>query len=238
MRPKRPQSRRSGWAAERIRSNVSTTRGRWNSAAIFTTPVPERRLRATYQFAWNDDIIAANQFAGVLTSATEAIASGLDTQAKGIPIVVFNPLNIAREDVVEAEIAFPRGAPKAVLVTGPDGREVPSQIAGGKVLFSAKAPSVGYAVYDVQPGESSNSRSTLKVTNSSLENARYRVRLDQAGDVSSIYDKTLNKELLSSPIRLAISTDTPKIYPAWNMEFEQEQAPPRVLCCGSRAGSH
>ena len=83
-------------------------------------------------------------------------------------------------------------------VTDPDGKEVPSQIEGSKVLFPAKAPSVGYAVYDVQPGESSNSRSTLTVTNSSLENARYRVRLNQAGDVSSIYDKTLNKELLSS----------------------------------------
>lgn len=187
----------------------------------------------TYQFAWNDDIIAANQFASVLTSATEAIASGLNTQTKGIPIVVFNPLNIAREDVVEAEIAFPSGAPKAVVVTGPDGREVPSQIAGNKVLFSAKAPSVGYAVYDVQSVESSNSRSTLTVTNSSLENGRYRVSLDQAGDVSSIYDKTLKKELLSSPIRLAISTDTPKIYPAWNMEFDQEQAPPRSYVGGA-----
>ena len=29
-----------------------------------------------YQYSWNDDNIAANQFAGVLTSATEAIASG------------------------------------------------------------------------------------------------------------------------------------------------------------------
>ena len=38
-----------------------------------------------YQYAWNDDNIAANQFAGVLTSATEAIASGLDTQGKGLP---------------------------------------------------------------------------------------------------------------------------------------------------------
>ena len=55
-----------------------------------------------YQYSWNDDNIAANQFAGVLTSATESIASGMDTQGKGIPIVVYNPLNIAREDVVEA----------------------------------------------------------------------------------------------------------------------------------------
>jgi alpha-mannosidase len=185
-----------------------------------------------YQFAWNDDIIAANQFVGVLTDATEAIASNLDTQNRGIPIVVFNPLNIAREDVVEAEIALPYAASKSVRVTGPDGREVPSQIEGDKVLFLAKVPSVGYAVYDVQPTEDSTLHSDLKVTNSSLENNRYRVQLDQNGDVSSIYDKALKRELLSSPMRLAISTDTPKIYPAWNMEFEQEQAAPRSYVSG------
>ena len=117
-------------------------------------------------------------------------------------------------------------------VSGPDGREVPSQLTGGKVLFVAKAPSVGYAIYDVQPAETSNTRSSLKVTESSLENDRYRVRLDQNGDVSSIYDKSLNKELLSGPIRLAISTDIPKIYPAWNMEYEQEQAAPRAYVSG------
>ena len=186
----------------------------------------------TYQFAWNDDMIVANQFAGILTDATEAVASALDTQARGVPIIVFNTLNVAREDVVEAEVAFPHGTPKAVRVTDADGREVPSQLEGSKVLFVAKVPSVGYAVYDVQPAEGSNVHSTLRVTNSSVENDRYQVRLDQSGDVSSIYDKALKKELLSAPMRLAISTDTPKIYPAWNMEFEQEQAEPRSYVSG------
>ena len=90
-----------------------------------------------------------NQFAGVMASATEAVASGMDTQAKGAAIVVYNPLNVAREDVVEAAVGFPGGTPKAVRVIGPDGKEVPAQLSNGKVLFVAKAPSVGYAVYDV-----------------------------------------------------------------------------------------
>jgi alpha-mannosidase len=185
-----------------------------------------------YQFAWNDDLIAANQFAGILSSATEAIASGLNTQTKGIPIVVFNPLNIAREDLVEAKVDFLHGTPKAVRVTDSEGREVPSQLDDGKILFVAKAPSVGYAVYDVLPDESPSSASTLQVTASSLENARYRVHLDQNGDVSSIYDKTVKKELLSAPIRMAITTDVPRQYPAWNMDFDQEQAPPRAFVDG------
>jgi len=185
-----------------------------------------------YQFAWNDDIIAANEFAGVLTSASEAIASELNTQGAGTPIVVYNPLNIAREDVVEAKVTFADGMPKAVRVKGPDGKEQPGQIEAGKILFLAKAPSVGYAVYDVLPAQASASNPDLKVTSSSLENARYRVQLNQSGDVSSIYDKSLNKELLSAPIRLAISTDAPKQYPAWNMDFDQEQAAPRAYVSG------
>ena len=36
-------------------------------------------------------------------------------------------------------------------VVDPNGKEVPAQISNGKVIFAAKAPSVGYAVYDVQP---------------------------------------------------------------------------------------
>jgi alpha-mannosidase len=185
-----------------------------------------------YQYSWNDDNIAANQFAGVLTSATESIASGMDTQGKGTPIVVYNPLNIAREDVVEAKIEFPGGVPKAVRVYASDGTEAPAQLENGKVLFLAKAPSVGYTVYRVLPAQSATANETVKVTESTLENARYRVQLNQDGDVSSIYDKSLNKELLSAPIRLAISTDVPKQYPAWNMDFDQEQAAPRAYVSG------
>jgi alpha-mannosidase len=186
----------------------------------------------SYQFAWNDDAIAGKQFAGILTDATEAIASGLDTDASGMPIVIFNALNIPREDIVEATVAFPGGLPKAVRVNDSEGKEVPSQIEDGKILFLARTPSVGYAVYSVSPAQTSNSHSALKVTESSLENARYRIKLNSGGDVSSIYDKSLNKELLSAPMRLAISNDSPKVYPAWNMDFDQEQAAPRAYVEG------
>jgi alpha-mannosidase len=186
-----------------------------------------------YEFAWNDDVIALNQFADVLTSATESVASGMDTDASGVPVVVYNPLNIEREDVVEASIAFPDGAPKAVRVVGPDGKDVPAQVdADGKVLFLAKAPSVGFAVYDIRRAQTAPHSSELKVSENSLENARYRVSLNADGAVTSIFDKSLNKELLSAPIRLAISNDAPKQWPAWNMDFDQEQAAPRAYVGG------
>jgi alpha-mannosidase len=185
-----------------------------------------------YTFAQNDDVIALNQFADVLTSATQSIASGMATRGEGVPIVVYNPLNIEREDVVEAALHFPGGMPQAVRVVDPDGREVPAQVEGDKVLFLAKAPSVGFAVYDVGRGATPSTTSELKVSQSELENARYRVSISADGDVTSIFDKTLNKELLSGPMRLAISNDAPHQYPAWNMDFDQEQAAPRAYVGG------
>jgi alpha-mannosidase len=186
-----------------------------------------------YEFAWNDDVIALNQFAGVLTNATEAAAAALNTEAKGIPLVVFNPLNIAREDLVEASVNFSGGIPKTVRVTGPDGKEVPAQISNGKVIFVAKVPSVGYAVYDLQPGVGgADAAVTLQVSESSLENQYYRVKLNADGDVASIFDKSVGRELLAAPARLAISYDNPREWPAWNMDWDQEQAAPKAYVSG------
>ena len=196
--------------------------------------LPGTATPKAFEFAWNDDVVAMNQFAGVLTSASSAVASGLDTQAKGTSIVVYNPLNIQREDIVEAAVSFPNGMPQAVRVVGPEGSEVPAQLNNGKVLFVAKAPSVGFAVYDVQAAEAPGSATSkgLKVTESSLENARYRIKIDEHGDVSSIFDKKINQELLSAPIRLAVLTDNPRQWPAWNMDFEDEQRAPRTFVAG------
>jgi alpha-mannosidase len=193
--------------------------------------IPGTSEPKAYEYSWNDELLAMNQFAGVLTSATEAVASALNTQAKGTAIVVYNPLSIAREDVVEASVHFPGGMPKAVRVTGPDGKDVPAQLSGGKVLFLAKVPSAGYAVYDVQPAEQ-GLPSSLEVTESTLANDRYRVTINAAGDVSSIYDKSLNKELLTAPARLAFQTEKPTQWPAWNMDWADQQKPPRGFVSG------
>src|SRR5215472_12689527 len=192
-----------------------------------------------YEFSWNDDVLAMNQFASVLTSATEGVAAALDTRAKGVPIVVYNPLNIAREDVVEAAVPFANSVPRHVRVHGPDGKEVPTQLntkrGATKVLFLAKVPPVGYSVYTVEAGAApvaAESKSDLSVNESELENARYRVRLDENGDVASIFDKSLNHELLSAPMRLALQTEKPHDWPAWNMDWTDQNQPPRAYVAG------
>ncbi len=65
-----------------------------------------------------------------------------------------------------------------------------------------------------------------------MENPYYRVKLNADGDVASIFDTTLGRELLSAPARLAISFDNPAQWPAWNMDWEQEQAAPKAFVAG------
>jgi alpha-mannosidase len=200
--------------------------------------LPGTATPRAFEFSWNDEVIAANQFASVLTSATESVVGGMDTRGAGTPVVVYNPLNVEREDVVEADVRLPGGVPGAVRVTDPQGREVPAQVVGPvggglKILFVARVPSVGYAVYDVRPDASAAADAGLKVSESSLENARYRVRLDKNGDVSSVFDKRVGRELLSAPARLAFQTERPRDWPAWNMDWADRQKPPRGYVSGA-----
>lgn len=199
--------------------------------------LPGTSLPICYEYSWNDEVLAMNQFASVLEHAVGSIASGLDTSAGGKAVVVYNPLSIEREEVVEATVTFSKPA-GAVKVVGPDGKQALSQIISAKngqvkLLFLAKVPSVGFAVYDVQPTESSASRTTeLAITKSSLENGRYRVKLDANGDVAGIYDKLAKREMLSAPVRLAFTYDNPAAWPAWNIDWDNQNSPPRAYVEG------
>ncbi len=194
--------------------------------------IPGTSLPKAYEYAWNDQVLALNQFAAVLTNAAEKVASGLDTRVTGTPVVVYNPLNVARADAVEATLPFAGPAPGAVRVFGPDGREVPAQISGNKVVFIATVPAVGWAVYDVRPAAKPEENPGLVVTASSLENERYAIKLDANGDVASIFDRKLRQELLAGPARLALTTDKPAQWPAWNMDWNDESKPPRAYVGG------
>ncbi|MDD8020533.1 MAG: glycoside hydrolase family 38 C-terminal domain-containing protein [Acidobacteriota bacterium] len=199
--------------------------------AQFHDILPGTSVPRAYEFSWNDEILAANQFEQVLKYSAGAVICHLDTRVTGRPLVVYNPLAFSREDIVEAEVEFP-GEIQACRVFGPDGLEAPSQIKeieGNriKIVFLAKVPPVGYSVYDVRPSAEACSLSTgLKAGKNSLENLRYVVKINRDGDVSSIYDKKAKKELLVSPAQLSFHQEKPQQWPAWNMDWEDRMKPP------------
>ncbi len=187
-----------------------------------------------YQFSWNDELVSANQFAGVITSAGSAMAGLLDTRGVGIPIVVYNSLSTARLDTVEAIVAFKGPAPAAIqVIDRVTQRHAPAQLLDkqgnkARILFLADMPSVGFKVFEIGASASElPAGSSLKVTQSSLENARYRVEIDSNGDIASIVDKEMRHELLKAPIRLEMRNDPSPDKPAWRILWDTVNSPPR-----------
>jgi len=201
---------------------------------ITGTSIPE-----AYEFSWNDEMLCQNRFAGILEHAVEATTPALDTRTIGMPLVVYNPLAMMREDVVEATVLFAGGAPQNARVYDHSGKEVPSQVVrvsqdSLKVLFLATVPSVGYAVYDVRPAEVPCAMSTgLQVSAKALENPRYRVTLNASGDVASILDKAAGRELLTQPIQLELLFDKPNRWPSWEIDYDEISAAPRATVGGA-----
>ena len=194
--------------------------------------LPGTCIPKAYEYAWNDEVLAMNQFSDVLESSAGAIIRAMDTRTKGQAVVVYNPLAIPREDIAEAEVTFPEGTPDHIAVMNPDGKEVPSQLLNKtkttlKILFLASVPSFGLACYDVQPAKKqSDLKTTLSTGQNFLENEFYKVAINPGGDVTGIIDKKLNKELLSAPLRLAFLKEHPEFWPAWNMDWNDRKNPP------------
>jgi alpha-mannosidase len=193
------------------------------------TSIPE-----AYEYSWSDELLSLNQFSSILSDAVSAVTPVLDTRGKGKTVVVYNPLAMEREEVVESTTSYP-----VVQVIGPDGKEVPSQVIPGperedKLLFLARAPSVGFAVYDVREArKTSPARSGVTASVDGLENSRYKVSLNRNGDVASIYDKSAKKELLASPIEWQLIFDKPRRWPAWEIQYEDIVAGAREVVGGT-----
>lgn len=200
-------------------------------ASQFHDILPGTSIPKAYEYAWNDEFIAGNGFAEVLKHSVSAISSGLNTQTKGRAIVVYNPVALAREDIVTAELEYAT-LPANLQVFDAKGIECAVQITSIKdnkikFIFQAILPSVGFAVFDVRESTQKPSlTSSLFVSSELLENEYYKISIASNGDIKSIFDKKLAKELLSKPARLEFLMEKPTIYPAWNMFWKDRKNPP------------
>lgn len=204
---------------------------------ITGTGIPE-----IYTYSWNDELVSRNQFNSVLNTSAGGVSRAMDTRVKGIPLTVYNPLSVEREDVVEAKIILPADT-KAIIVFDKDGKETPAQIIKKDgteyhILFNAKLPADGFAVYDVRASnEKSAKKNTLSVSGHSLENWRYKVAIDANGDVASVFDKRYKKELLSAPMRVEFLADTSTDWPQWEVWYKSIMAKPRSYLKGIQSVS-
>jgi len=201
----------------------------------FHDTLPGTSLPAAHALAWNDGIIALNQFDGIYTDAIGSLARSLHTDVQGVPLVVYNPLSIARKDIVEALIPAELANAKALTAYDANGKALPTQLTTGwdgkrRVLFQAELPPVGAAVYALREGKPPKVKGgELKVGKRSLENNRYLVKLNKDGDIASVFDKQVGKELFEKPSQLEFIDDFPDTKPAWRVYWKDIKKPARCV---------
>ena len=200
----------------------------------FHDNLPGTSIPKVYEHSWNDGIIALNQFAGAYQDAIGALAQTLNTDVEGVPVVVFNPLSISRKDIVEANIPESLAESENIAVFDAKGVEVPSQITTGfdgkrRVLFQTDLASVGAAVYSIREAKAQATNKNLIVKDNYLENDFYKVTIDANGDIASIFDKRINKEILEKPIQLEFGDNFPDTKPAWRIYWKDIKKPARSI---------
>ena len=193
----------------------------------FHDDLPGTSVLDAYRFSYNDYVIAQNVLADELTASVGAVASVMDTGVSGQPVVVYNPVAVARTDLATAPV--PKGAEHVRVYTA-DGREVPSQISvvdGEKaVRFIATVAPVSFTVFNVVASDAPCALPTdLRVCDRCLENGRYKVAINEDGHICSVYDKKNNRELLSAPSALAKREDNNEKWPSWELKYEDTKLP-------------
>ena len=131
--------------------------------------------------------------------AQQAVVSRILSNEEAV--VVFNPLAWARGGLVE--LPWSDSLAGKALSTD-DGSPLLSQIVGSdeekRVLFEVESvPSLGYRAFPMMPLSQEEFDDAITVTPNLLENHVYRLTLDSRGQITSLFDKQNQREVLTAP---------------------------------------
>lgn len=164
----------------------------------------------------------------ISAKSIKTLASRINTEGKGEPILVFNPLGFERGGVAEVSVQMPHGI-DTVSLEDEHGIVIPSQVISSDLpthtfhlLFKLDSvPSIGYTVLRAVDGPH-DFHSDLTSAGYTLENAALRITVDpKTGCITSLFDKRGNFEALaphSCGNELQAFVDKPKNYDAWNID--------------------
>ncbi|MEH2348380.1 MAG: alpha-mannosidase [Nostoc sp.] len=165
----------------------------------------------------------------ILQESLFAIASHITPSEpptpESLPIFVFNSLNWQRSEVVS--ISLP--TPEEWQIYDPSGKQLVSQLSEPSTLlfFAPEIPPVGYRIFWLSPSSPSSPPSPSLLPDWILENEFLRVVIDpDTGDLSSVFDKTYQRELLSGAgNQLQAFKDSGQYWDAWNIDPNYAQHP-------------
>jgi alpha-mannosidase len=200
--------------------------------------LPGSSIEEVYQDAepeWQEMQNTATQ---ILQQSLETLASQIDLpqppKPDSLPVVVFNSLNWQRSEVVSVCLP-PQTNNRQWQVYDTSGNQITSQIdADANLLFLAKdVPAIGYCLYWLSTAQESQNQSETIALQFILDNEFLRVVVDEeTGDLSSVFDKLNNREILSgNGNQLQAFKDEGQYWDAWNIDpnYSEKKLPPLKL---------
>ncbi|MDZ8184436.1 MAG: alpha-mannosidase [Nostoc sp. ChiSLP02] len=173
----------------------------------------------------------------ILQESLQAIASHITLpqppQPNSLPIFIFNSLNWQRSEVVS--INLPTETNQQWQIYDASGKLLVSQLSqASTILFLAPdIPPVGYRLFWLSPSSSTLPEAKATSPEWVLENEFLRVIVNPyTGDLSSVFDKTYQREVLSGAgNQLQAFKDSGQYWDAWNIDpnYAQHPLPPTNL---------
>ena len=158
--------------------------------------------------------------------------AGKRKTAKDFRFSIFNSLAWPRSSYVTLAIEADE---KSFFVSDVEGNPVEYQLLGRRkgttllLCFLENIPPLSFASLVVTPfAAKSTPPAPWKITNRLVETPRYRVRFDSRGQISSLHDKALRRELIGKGARanhFQAFKDLPKQWDAWDIEAEYSNRP-------------
>jgi alpha-mannosidase len=187
----------------------------------------------------------------VTLASLRDLAAHINTEANGVPIILFNTLSWPRTEVVEVEAQLPGPASQIEVVdskgqpTGYQLLKLEEGTSRAQLRILARTPAFGYQTYFARPAKSSRSlenhngpsMQVVKASSDTLENEFIRVKIDpQTGCMTSLFDKRSGTEALAPSQTdtggpkdvvcgnlLQTFVDKPKQWDAWNIDADFEK---------------
>lgn len=152
-------------------------------------------------------------------------------QPDGIPIFVFNSLNWTRSQVIQIDIPLELSTNnQSISIYEGNGKPLEIQVKSSNSYYflAEDIPGIGYKIFWLVPNsESTNQPQITPPPEYILENPFLRATVDpETGNLTSIFDKTHNKEILAAPgNQLQPFQDSGQYWDAWNIDPNYQDHP-------------
>ena len=192
----------------------------------FHDDLPGSSIREVYEDAERD----YKRIEAVCGVTIQTVSASILQKAPAADVTVFNTLSWERCDPAVVRIPKKRlpDAADVIHLVDPGGNRIPAQKvyesedSAEYVFLPRSIPAVGYCCFRIAEngGARNDSDSGLLAQTDRLENSLFRVQLNEAGEITSLFDRTAGREVTSpgqTVNRLQLFQDGPEKESAWNV---------------------